>query len=64
MYLIDNGYLLILYTKFNADVKLIRSLFNVEDLSNIVPPLFEDNVFADPDDLKQRIINIVDYIRG
>jgi hypothetical protein len=64
IYLIDNGFLLIIYTKSNADTKLIRSLFGVDDLYCINPPLFEDNVFNDADENKQRIINMVDYIRG
>jgi hypothetical protein len=64
IYLIDNGFLLIIYTKTNADLKLVKSLFGVDDLSSINPPLFEDNVFNDPDELKQRIINMVDHIRG
>lgn len=64
IYLIDNGFLLIIYTKANADVNLIRSLFGVDDISDINPPLFEDNVFNDPDEVKQRIVNMVDYLRG
>jgi hypothetical protein len=27
-------------------------------------PVFEDNLFAEPDEIKQRIINVVEYIRG
>jgi len=64
IYLIDNGFLLILYTKSNSNTKLLKSIFGVEDLSLINPPLFEDNILNDPDELKQKIINMVDYVRG
>ncbi len=64
IYLIDNGFLLIIYTKLQADSRMLRSMFGVDDLSFIIPPLYEDVVFNDPDETKQRIINMVDYIRG
>ena len=63
VYLIDNGYVLILYTKYEAHSKLISSLFGVEDLSKISLPIFEENFYAEADDVKQRVINIVEYIR-
>ena len=64
VYLIDNGYILILYFKFGVHGQLVNSLFGVEDLYKVNPPLFEDQIFSEPDALKQRIINIIDYIRG
>jgi hypothetical protein len=63
LYLIDNGFLLILYIKYNMNSTLINSLFGVNALEEINFQATEENVFADPDALKQRIINIVDYIR-
>lgn len=64
VYLIDNGFLLIIYTKLQADPRIIKSIFGVDDLSLIQTPLFEDVVFNDPDENKQKIMNMVDYIRG
>jgi hypothetical protein len=48
----------------NADRKLIKSIFNVDDLSMLEGPILEDNVMALTNDVKQRVINIIDYIRG
>ena len=42
---------------------LLFSLFGVYEMDKLNGPFLEDTVFADPDDTKQRIINIVDYIR-
>lgn len=64
VYLIDNGYVLVLYTKFGAHSRILNSLFGVDDLSKVNLPVFEDNLFAEPDEIKQRIINVVEYIRG
>lgn len=40
------------------------SLFGVDDLSKLSLPIFEENVFSETDELKQRILNIIEYIRG
>ena len=40
------------------------SLFGVDDISQINYNLVEDNVFSEPDNFKQRIMNFVDYLRG
>jgi len=42
----------------------LTSLFGVSDLSNVSLPIYEENFFAEADDLKQRVLNMVDYIRG
>jgi hypothetical protein len=64
VYLIDNGYLLIVYTKLQAPESLIHSLFGVSDLSMLTSPVVEDNLFGGQIDQNlQKIINIIDYIR-
>lgn len=63
MYLIDNGYLLILYTKVNCNPKLLYSIYGVKDLSQINGPVMEDTILIDPDQNKQKLMNIIDYIR-
>ena len=64
MFLIDNGYMLILYTKMNTSRKLINSIFGVNSLSELQPPILEDNIFAEADEIKQSLINLIDYIRS
>lgn len=64
VYLIDNGFILILYLSNNCERSLFTSLFKVNDVSEINGPLLEDELFVDPDDILQRIINIIDYLRG
>jgi hypothetical protein len=64
VFLIDNGFLLILYIGNNCDRSLFASIFKVTDASEINVPLLEDNLFVDPDENLQRIINIIDNIRG
>ncbi len=64
IFLIDNGFMLILYTKMNIDRNLIKSIFNVNSLSEIQPPLLEDNIFIESDEIKQSLMNIIDYIRS
>ena len=64
VYLIDNGYVLVIYTKYDAHSKLLRSMFGVEDLSKVSLPIYEESFYAEADETKQKIINIVDYIRG
>jgi len=64
LYLIDNGYLLILYTKQNVSKTLLNSLFNVNDLSEFTATLLEDNIFSETNEIKTKISNIIDSIRG
>lgn len=63
-YLIDNGYMLILYIKQGIDTRLLNLLFQVNTTDEIVFPLFEDKVFEVLNPFKERLMNIVDYIRG
>jgi protein transport protein SEC24 len=64
LYLIDNGYLLIIYVKRNVNPFILKSLFEVEDLQYLSINVNEENVFGNLDDFKERIMNIIDYIRG
>ena len=43
---------------------MFASIFKATDASEINVPLLEDNLFVDPDENLQRIINIIDNIRG
>ena len=64
LYLIDNGYLLIIYCKKLVDKNILKLLFNIEDLEFLTIALNEDSVFQDNNEFKERIMNIIDYIRG
>jgi hypothetical protein len=55
---------LIIYITQNINPSLLNSLFGVTELEKLSGPFLEDTVFVDPDPLKQRIMNILDYIRG
>ena len=63
VYLIDNGFMLIIYVR-KADEKIIKSLFGVEDVQFITENINEETVFNNMDELKERIMNIIDYIRS
>jgi protein transport protein SEC24 len=63
LYLIDNGYLLILYIRKKIASNIIQDLFGVSDLSFITMIITEDNVFAEKNKFKEKIMNIIDYIR-
>ena len=63
-YLIDNGYMLIVYIKQGINQRLLNLLFQVNTIEEIVFPLFEDKVFEILNPFKERLMNIVDYIRG
>ena len=64
LYLIDNGYLLIIYVKTNCDKEILKSLFEVEDLQFLTINVKEDIIFEKMDEFKERIMNIIDYIRA
>jgi protein transport protein SEC24 len=66
LYLIDNGYLLIIYVKKNVSSNIFQSLFGVENIKFLTMITNEENVFEENDgnELKERIKNILDYIRS
>ena len=66
LYLIDNGYMLIIYIKKNVSSNIFMNLFGVENLSFLTMIINEDNVFDEStsNEFKDRIKNILDYIRG
>ena len=45
-YLIDNGYLLIMYIKKNIELKMLNSFFNVEEISQIQSPIIEVKFYS------------------
>lgn len=63
VYLIDNGFALILYVKLNTDIELLKALFGVEALTDIKAAVTENNLFSS-DPLNQRLHSIVEYIRS
>ena len=65
LYLIDNGYMLIIYVKKNLCSNIFQSLFGVENLNFLTMIINEDNIFDgnNSNEFKERIKNILDYIR-
>ncbi len=64
LYLIDNGFLLIIFVRNNTPRNILMHLFGVEDRQFITENPTEDTVFEQLDDIKERIMNIIDYFRG
>ena len=66
LYLIDNGYMLIIYVKKHLKSNIFQNLFGVENYSFLTMIINEDNVFDEnnSNEFKERIKNILDYIRG
>ena len=66
LYLIDNGYLLIIYVRHDVSTYIIKNLFGVEDLKSLTKVINEDNIFDENDsnEFKERVRNILDFIRG
>jgi len=44
--------------------KLLKSFFNTSELKNISLPILEDSFFENPDGLKQKLINLIEYFRN
>lgn len=64
LYLIDNGFAFIIYIKQDMNKDLAVSLFGTNDYSQIEFEINEENVFANPDDNKSKIISVIEYLRG
>ena len=66
LYLIDNGYLLIIYVRQGVSNYILKNLFGVNDLKSLTKVINEDNIFDENDsnEFKDRIRNILDFIRG
>ena len=66
LYLIDNGYLLIIYVRQGVSPYILKHIFGVDNLKSLKTIINEDNIFGDNDtnEFKERIKNILDYIRG
>ena len=63
LYLVDNGYLLIIYVRRKVNNNIIKNLFGVEDLNSLSMVINENNVFSEKNEFKERLMNIIDYIR-
>ena len=68
LFLIDNGFYLILYLKNNIDKKIILDLFNVDDIYEVdFNNINEENIFGyneNSNELKNKINQIIDGIRS
>lgn len=62
VYLVDNGYALILYIKLHTSEILLKSLFEVSSLTDIKAAVTENTLFNN-DPLNNRLKNIVDFLR-
>jgi len=63
LYLIDIGYLLILYVRKKINKNILRNLFGVDEFNSINTNLNEDNVFEEINFFKERLMNIINYLR-
>ena len=63
LYLIDIGYLLILYVRKKINKNILRNLFGVDEFNLINTNLTEDNVFEEINFFKERLMNIINYLR-
>ena len=67
IFLIDNGFYLILYIKNNLEKNYLLNLFDVDDINKInYMEINEENFFVDNDNnsLKNKIMNFIDSIRS
>ena len=64
LYIIDNGYLIIMYIKKNISSNVLQNLFGVDDLNFLTMATNEENVFNEINEFKERLMNVIDYIRG
>ena len=63
LYLIDTGYFLILYIRKKVNKKFLQKLFGVDDINLINANINEDNVFEEKNYFKERLMNIINYLR-
>jgi protein transport protein SEC24 len=63
LYIIDIGYLLILYVRKKINKNILRNLFGVDEFNSINKNLNEDNVFEEINFFKERLMNIINYLR-
>ena len=63
LYLIDTGYFLILYIRKKVNKKFLQKLFGVDDINLINSNINEDNVFEEKNYFKERLMNIINYLR-
>ena len=63
LYLIDIGYLLILYIRKKIKKNILHKLFGVEDFCLINTNISEDELFEHKNNFKEKIMNIINYLR-
>ena len=63
IYLIDIGYLLILYIRKKINKIILQKLFEIDDIHLININFSEDSVFESKNYFKEKIINIINYLR-
>ena len=63
LYLIDNGFMLIIFVRKTTPNNIINHLFGVDDIQFLAENPTEDSVFENMDDIKERLINIIDSFR-
>ena len=63
LFLIDTGYFLILYIRKKVNKKFLQKLFGVDDINLINANINEDNVFEEKNYFKERLMNIINYLR-
>lgn len=64
IYLIDNGFNLLLYVKLLVSSKIVSSLFKVNSLNDITMTVNEDSIFAIGDEFSNRLQGIIEYLRS
>jgi hypothetical protein len=64
IYLIDNGYMIILYIRQNVNSQILSNLFGVSDIKGITKMLSEEEVFGNlENDFKMNIYQVIENIR-
>ena len=63
LYLIDIGYLLILYITKKLNKNILQKLLGINEINLYNINYNEENVFETKNDLKERIMNIINYLR-
>jgi len=63
LYLIDIGYLLILYITKKLNKNILQKLLGINEINLYNINYNEENVFETKNELKERIMNIINYLR-
>ena len=63
LYLIDNGFLLIIYARKKLSSSIKQKLFGTDDINAIKDYLSEDYIFEEKNEFKEKLMNIINYLR-